>query len=97
VSEKGHLPNLLPSGWDENLCELLHTRCGLPVEKAESLTHALVDVLESVVQVYGTTIPGILGNTSHIEIEMLQDMVWDIREEFRHIDYHVHESGMLEI
>jgi hypothetical protein len=97
MSENDRLPNSLPSGWEESLRELLHTKLSLPTDRAESLTHALVDIYESVVQVYGTTLPTILGQTSTISNEVLQDMVWDLRETFRHIDYHVHDSGILDI
>lgn len=97
MDEKSTFANSLSPGWDTSLCELLQAKLDFSVEKAESLSYALVDILEAVVQVYGTNIPMILEHKASAETEMLQDMAWDIREAFRHIDYHIHESGVLDL
>lgn len=97
MSEESHLPDQLPLNWDKSIFELLQSRLGYSTEKSESLAHALVDILESVAQVYGTTIPDILNQADSTQTEKLQDLVWDIREAFRHIDYHIHDSEILEI
>ena len=97
MDKKNDFTKSLPLGWDNSICELLRVRLDSSVEKAESLTHALVDILEEVVGVYGKTIPTILQHKASAEMEIPQDLVWDIREAFRHIDYHIHESGVLDL
>jgi hypothetical protein len=64
-------------------------------EQAGTLAHAFLDVYESVQEVYGSLIPQLLGDheASH---ESVRELLWDVREQFRHIDYHIHDAELTE-
>ncbi len=64
-------------------------------EKIEALMHALVDVKESFEKIYKVILPQLVkGKNTR---EQIQDLVWDIREEFRHIEYHIRDSDVLDL
>ena len=67
----------------------------LDKEKTDALIHALVDIQESFEKIYKTLLPRLVKeiNTK----ERVQDLLWDIREEFRHIDYHIRDSDILDL
>jgi len=69
---------------------------GLGRERAEALVHALVDIRESMEKIYGTLLPKLIAVLDHSPDEFM-DKLWDIREEFRHVDYHIHDSGITEL
>jgi hypothetical protein len=76
------------------LLELLKCRQVLPEEQSEAVVHALVDIGEAVEKLYCDLIPKIINDTDGGTL--LQDHLWDVREEFRHIDYHLHDSNLVE-
>lgn len=80
----------------EKLFHLLVTRQVLTKEEAEAAVYALLDIAGSVEKVYREVVPKILSNPD-APIEELQELVWDIREEFRHVDYHIHDGGLLDL
>ncbi len=61
-------------------------------EELESYIHALLDIEESIEKVYNVCIRNILDNKDDPEI--IQNNIWDIREEFRHIDYHISDANL---
>jgi hypothetical protein len=63
-------------------------------EKLDSFTHSLADIKESLDKIYNIYIPFLLENNS---IEILEETIWDIREEFRHIDYHIKDADLTNI
>jgi len=65
-------------------------------ERIDALVHALVDIAESIEKVYGKIIPKILDEPE-IPPEALRERLWEIREEFRHIDYHIHDAKLMEL
>lgn len=80
----------------DKLLDVLQKNPRFSRERAEALVHAMVDIAESMNKVYGETLPRLLSDPN-ASPDVLQDRVWELREEFRHIDYHVHDSGVLEL
>ena len=64
-------------------------------ERAESIVHALIDIEESLNTIYKITLPKILENS--LTADEVQDLIWDIREDFRHIDYHIHDADLINL
>lgn len=64
-------------------------------EQNEAIIHALVDIKKSFEKIYLSIIPQL--SSDKISEEQAQDLLWDIREELRHIDYHIHDSDLLEL
>ena len=67
----------------------------LKIEKKEDLLYSLIDIEESLKKIYENILPNLA--TKDLSEEKFQDLLWDIREEFRHIDYHLHDSGLLDL
>jgi hypothetical protein len=65
-------------------------------EEADAVIHALIDIAVSIEKVYFDVVPKLLSEPN-ATIEILKDRLWDLREEFRHIDYHIHDSKLTEI
>jgi hypothetical protein len=73
----------------------LEEQAGTLEEQAGTLAHALLDVYESVQEVYGSLIPQLLGD-HEASRESVRELLWDVREQFRHIDYHIHDAELTE-
>ena len=58
--------------------------------------HALTDIAASVEKVYGEMLPALLSDPT-VATEALQDTLWDIREEFRHIQYHIDDGTLTDL
>ena len=65
-------------------------------EQAGTLAHALLDVYESVQKVYGSLVPQLLDE-HEASRESVRELLWDVREEFRHIDYHIHDAELTDL
>ncbi len=65
-------------------------------EDAAAVVYALVEIAESVEMVYGKLLPKIL-NESNAGQTSIKEQIWDLREEFRHIDYHIHDGRLTEL
>ena len=65
-------------------------------EEAEAIAHAMTDIAESIREVYVTLLPGILAGTATGENDS-KSLLWDIREAFRHIDYHIHDANLIDL
>jgi len=63
-------------------------------EKLDSFVHSLADIKESIDKIYNDYVPKLLENKLPEELE---EIIWDIREEFRHIDYHIKDADLLNI
>jgi hypothetical protein len=63
--------------------------------ETEALIHALVDIASSVEKIYGELIPQL---HSHLQTggafgqKATEQTLWDVFDEFRHIDYHIHDG-----
>ncbi len=62
---------------------------------SEAIIHALVDIEESFEKIYKKIMPELSKN--ELSEDAVQNLLWDIREELRHIDYHIHDSHLLEL
>lgn len=63
-------------------------------EKLDSFVHSLADIRESTNKIYEKYIPQLLENKN---LEELENVIWDIREEFRHIEYHMNDAELTDI
>ncbi len=63
-------------------------------KELESFVHSLLDIEESFKKIYNVHVKNILDNENNDEV--IKDNLWDIREEFRHIDYHINDANLTE-
>lgn len=66
------------------------------VARREALVHALVDIRSSLVRVYGQLLPELTRDAIRTP-EVLRDQIWELREEFRHIEYHLKDGGWADL
>jgi len=78
------------------LFELLTAQRVASEDEAGATVHALVDIAESMDRIYRELIPKIM-NGSDEEPRKLQDILWEIRDEFRHVDYHIHDARLTDL
>jgi hypothetical protein len=83
--------------FDQNkLFELVTNDNVMNKEEAEALIHALVDINESIEKVYFNIIPKLQSSTNPSK-EFIKESLWDIREEFRHINYHIQDAKLVDL
>jgi hypothetical protein len=72
-----------------NVEALLHffAQAGRDQENSEAWVHALVDIQESYLRIFENLIPEALNQS--VSSREKREVLWDIREEFRHIEYHL--------
>lgn len=63
--------------------------------QAEAIIHALIDNEESFQTVYKEMVPKILQ--TNLTNDEFMDLLWDIRDEFRHIDYHIQDGNLINL
>ena len=63
-------------------------------DQLEAYIHALVDINESLNKIYLEYIDAIIANSDDKDIVI--DNIWEIREEFRHISYHLNDAKLTE-
>lgn len=71
-------------------------RQGFDRERAEAIVHALVDIGESMGKIYGALLPGLMAVLDQSN-STFKDKLWDIREEFRHVEYHLQDAKLTEL
>ncbi len=71
----------------------LVSRGVLSDEEAGTLALALLHISESVEKLYFSLVPHLLSE-QEASPERMKEVLWDIREEFRHIDYHIHDAEL---
>ena len=76
------------------LCKLLLEKAKITEEDADRLSHALTDISESFDKIYNQILPKITHENSK---EKLVELFWDIREQYRHIDYHIKDAELTEL
>lgn len=84
------------SRYADGLLKLLKQRRDMSQEQSEAIAHALVDIAESIEKIYGSLIQSILDRRDSSDDD-LNDALWELREEFRHIQYHVCDSKLTEL
>ncbi|HEY9720461.1 MAG TPA: hypothetical protein V6D47_00495 [Oscillatoriaceae cyanobacterium] len=89
-------PTALDEAQTSELLWVLAKTLKLEQERSEAIAHALVDIQDSVQTIYGTLIPKLLASRSLPTADVL-DVLWTIREEFRHVEYHIQDAGLLEL
>jgi hypothetical protein len=67
----------------------------LDPEEPETLAIALADIEESMRKFLETQLPRLTDST--VRGEALEDLLFDIREEFRHIAYHFHDPHFFRV
>jgi hypothetical protein len=87
--------NPLMDGVVEKLLQGL-VRQGIDREKADALVHALVDIEESVRKIYVDLVPELVRSLDESP-DKFKEKLWDIREEFRHVPYHIEDAGLVDL
>lgn len=64
-------------------------------DKAESLIYALQEIKNSIDLIYEEILPKLVKEKTNKEKYL--NLLWDVREEFRHIDYHIKDSEILDL
>lgn len=72
---------------------LLHT-LGLNDTNADNLSSALADISHSLVRVYSDLLPNLYKTSNR---DQAVELLWEIKEEFRHIDYHIKDASLCEM
>jgi len=67
----------------------------LTPEETESLVYALKDISESIIKVYEEIIPRLINEESNED--MIKSVLWSLREEFRHIEYHIRDGNLQDL
>ncbi len=80
----------------KKILELLTRDAILDREKAESIVHAFVDIEHSLNEVYNKILPELI-QTGEFRQEQILEKLWEIREQFRHIDYHIHDANLTDL
>ena len=81
---------------DEKLFNLLEQKSSFKKKEIEALVYGLIEIKASFEKIYDSIIPNML-KISENNTELLQDLLWDLREEFRHVDYHIQDSKVLDL
>lgn len=64
-------------------------------ETADTFTHALQDIRESMLEIYDQYLPKLTEQLdANVETGDLESTIWDIREACRHIDYHLKDAKL---
>jgi len=78
----------------DKLYEILQKNHVFKSEELDAYVHALVDINDSIVKIYGEYLNNILTNPENKDA--IVNAIWDIREEFRHILYHINDASLTE-
>ena len=69
---------------------------GFDREKADAVVHALVDIEESTRKIYVELLPELVHALDQSP-DAFKDKLWDVREEFRHIAYHLQDAKLTDL
>ena len=78
----------------DKLYDILKVHSFYEDNELDAYIHALADIKESVENIYNKYMKRIIKSPD--DKDKVQDCLWDIREEFRHIDYHLKDASLLE-
>ena len=78
----------------DKLYDILKVHSFYKDNELDAYIHALADIKESVENIYNKYMKRIIKSPD--DKDKVQDCLWDIREEFRHIDYHLKDASLLE-
>jgi hypothetical protein len=71
-------------------------RQGFERERAEAIVHALVDIAESMHKIYEELVPRLVQCVDE-PADVFKDKLWDVREEFRHVEYHLKDAELVDL
>jgi hypothetical protein len=77
----------------EKLFDLIVTKKIMPSEKAEAWCYAMHDIEESILKIKNKILPHLLSPECD-DPEKFQQEIWSIREEFRHVQYHINDGKL---
>lgn len=78
----------------DRLAKILLSNNILSSPDIEALVYGLIEIAESMDEIYSKIIPEIISANGHDE---LMDKVWDLREAFRHVQYHIDDGKFKEL
>jgi len=76
----------------DKLYEILLRNKIFAQKELDAYVHALVDINESLTKIYTECVNNILSNGDNKDA--IINAIWDIREEFRHITYHIDDAKL---
>ncbi|MEY4583067.1 MAG: hypothetical protein RL701_7770 [Pseudomonadota bacterium] len=71
-------------------------RQGFESGRAEAIAHALMDIAESMNKIYEELVPRLVQSVDE-PAEVFKDKLWDVREEFRHVEYHLKDAELVDL
>lgn len=77
---------------DRLLYEVLKKHHIFEQEDLEAYIHAIIDIRASIVKINEF----LLDVDDKIDKEEVKEIIWSVREEFRHIDYHLKDANLTE-
>jgi hypothetical protein len=77
----------------EKLYEILVNILSYEQEAADDFVLALLDIGESIVEIYDNIVPKILEGEIR-DKEYYKDLLWDISSEIQHITYHIEDADL---
>jgi hypothetical protein len=83
----------LESNGSSRLVEIAHSRHVIDDDRRDAIYLALLDIAEAAEKVYRDIIPQIIDHPEQSDDE-LWELLFDLRAEFRHIDYHIHDAEL---
>ncbi len=67
----------------------------LNANKTEALVYGLQEIKNSIDLIYDKIIPELINE--NLNKDQILNLLWEIREECRHIDYHIKDSELLDL
>ena len=77
----------------EHVAEILRSRRRIDVEQQDALGLALLDIALSFHRVYDELLPQIMDSGTRSD-EELDDLLFEMRSDFRHIEYHIKDARL---
>jgi hypothetical protein len=76
--------------WSNQLYVILRGKMCMVDERAQSIALALLDIRSAFETVYVDMVPKLME--SNMSKEELDDLLLEIRMQFQHVDYHIHDA-----
>ncbi len=69
----------------------------LSSEQRASTLYALSEIAESMEKIFLQMIPRLASMGAESDVDAVKDALWDIREEFRHVQYHIDDGQLKDL
>lgn len=86
--------NLITEEKRQQIIFILINSLKLKEEDADTLSHALMDISESLLKVYNNILPEVFIEKDR---QKLIELLWKLSEEFRHIQYHIDDADLTQL